>query len=280
MAGPTQESAHAQDYEDSASKIENLNQKMKQFAQNDPNWVMKEKLAARIAEHVRNTVGDAKQAKIVDIGCAVGGDIGMMLAVMPECAGMTGVDIMDNVLEQARADYPAPTTFIKGDIHDMHFFDDNSQDVVRCCKVLIHADLPKAIEEMIRVLKPGGLATFIEGDFSKTSIETEVDTVRKVFQVLCAASMKRMKNPAAASESYDYVKSHSAVEGAAIESDTQFVENAAVLEQILSGYRPFLEALVGQGDISQNEMDTYMNAFQSGDAKMPFTLFTVSFTKK
>jgi len=262
-------------------KIDNLSQKMKQFTQHDPNRAMKENLAARIAQHVRLTAKDVKQAQIVDVGCGVGTDIGMMLAAMPECAGMKGVDLMDSVLEQARQDYPAPTEFLKGDIHDLHFFEDSSQDVVRCSRLLIHAqDLRKAVDEMIRILKPGGLAAFVEGDASNFSWETEDDTVRKVGEAVNRSMMQLLRNPATASEVYEYAKSHSAVESVAIESDVQFMASGPALDQTMAAYRPRLEALVAKGDISQAEMDRFTSAFDSGDAKFPCTLFTVSFTKK
>merc|ERR1719442_294567 len=104
----------------------------------------------------------------------------------------------------------------------MHFFEDNSQDVVRCSRLLIHAqDIRKAIDEMIRVLKPGGLVAVVEGDYSKVHIETEDETVRKVYEMLNESTMKLLKNPKTASDVHEYVQTHAAVEGVAIESDTQ-----------------------------------------------------------
>jgi len=262
-------------------QVDNLTQKMKDFAREDPNRRMKLALAAKVAEHVRRSMEDAKHAQVVDIGCGIGTDIGMMLAELPECAGMKGVDLMDVVLEQARADYPAPTMFLKGDIHDMSFLGNDSQDVVRCSRLLIHAaDMRKALDEMIRILRPGGLAVIVEGDYTQARLESEDAVVQKVFEAQTAATMAFLKNPATAGDVHEYLKGHAAVQGLAIESDTELVAGGPMVEHQLAGLAKLLAGKVEAGAVAQSELDHYSKALLAGDAKLPCTLFTVSFTKK
>jgi len=183
----------------------------------------------------------------------------------------------DERLEQARRDYPAPTTFLKGDIHDLSFLADDSQDIVRCSRLLIHAiDLRKALDEIVRILRPGGLAALVEGDMTQARLESEDAVARKVFEVQNQATMALVKNPAVAADIQEYLKGHAAVEGLAVESDAQLVAGGTFAEQHLA----LLAGKVGTGAVTQSELDHYSKAVLAGDVKLPCTMSTVSFTKK
>jgi len=84
----------------------------------------------------------ASEGKTLDIGC--GNDI--YRSYFPNC---TTLDI------KARPDVDVD---IIADVHDLSMIDDASYDVVLCAEVLEHLHTPaKAIAEMRRILKPGGV---------------------------------------------------------------------------------------------------------------------------
>lgn len=84
-------------------------------------------------------------------------------------------------LEYTTADLYSPIADVKADICDLPF-DDNSFDVVFCNHVLEHiTDDTKAIQELYRVLKPGGMGIFqIPQDVSRaTTFEDDSITDQK-----------------------------------------------------------------------------------------------------
>lgn len=80
-----------------------------------------------------------------------------MLHIAPELCYMSRFESMEN-LEYITGDIESPLAKIKMDIHDIPI-DDDSIDVIFCNHVLEHVDDDiKALNEMKRVLKPGGWA--------------------------------------------------------------------------------------------------------------------------
>ena len=107
--------------------------------------------------------------KILDIGCGPG-SISIDLATLVPEGSVIGVDTELNVLQQAQANAHnqgvSNATFVQGNIHDLAY-PDNTFDVVHAHQVLQHCGEPiKAIAEMRRVLKPGGLLATREVDMS------------------------------------------------------------------------------------------------------------------
>ncbi len=80
-----------------------------------------------------------------------------MLHIAPELCYMNRLEKLET-LEYVTADIESPLAKVKMDIHDIPF-DENSFDVVFCNHVLEHVDDDiRALEEMKRILKPGGWA--------------------------------------------------------------------------------------------------------------------------
>jgi ubiquinone/menaquinone biosynthesis C-methylase UbiE len=87
---------------------------------------------------------------MLDAGCGTG----LNLASMP--AGSTGIDLNPRNLDLIRQRLPQQNVVL-GDIEAMPF-EDRSFSTVVCTEVLEHVPYPdKALAEMARVLKPGGL---------------------------------------------------------------------------------------------------------------------------
>lgn len=97
---------------------------------------------------------------ILDIGCGPGSITTDLARLVPQ-GHVTGVEYVADPLEQARALASAQditnVSFEIGDIHHLPFADD-SFDVVHAHQVLQHiADPVRALQEMRRVARPGGL---------------------------------------------------------------------------------------------------------------------------
>ena len=109
---------------------------------------------------------------ILDIGCGPGTITADFAKLVPQ-GHVTGMDSVSDVLEQARATAKERGVynieFVTGDIHALEY-QDNTFDVVHAHQVLCHLSDPvKALSEMRRVTKPGGIVAARECDFAATT---------------------------------------------------------------------------------------------------------------
>ena len=100
-----------------------------------------------------------KVERVLDVGCGVGQAL-FPLAVSREAHGV-GVDVSDAALRMAREVYTerlphAKVTFSKAAAESLPFAD-SSFDVVNCGLALPYTDNARAIAEVARVLRPGGM---------------------------------------------------------------------------------------------------------------------------
>ncbi|MDR3075157.1 MAG: ubiquinone/menaquinone biosynthesis methyltransferase [Candidatus Methanoplasma sp.] len=111
--------------------------------------------------------GDINGKKCLDVGTGTG-EIAFLLSEKAGTGGeVRGVDITPKMLEYAERkmkgrDLPKPVVFETGDALSLRFGDD-SFDIVTSGYMLRNVtDVQKAIDEMYRVLKPGGRAVVAE----------------------------------------------------------------------------------------------------------------------
>lgn len=105
--------------------------------------------------------------RALDVGCG-GGHWGQRLStLLPKGARVTGVDHEPGFLDAARARaerFEHAFDYVEGAAEALPF-DDDTFDLVTCQTVLIHvADAERALREMIRVTRPGGLIVLAEPD--------------------------------------------------------------------------------------------------------------------
>ncbi len=135
------------------------------------------KLAAKGAEDVWNWSGPVGQARAnrraeyfvqtahitsSDRGLEIGCGTGLFTRKVQEAtrADITATDLSEDLLEEARAKFPAGN-FVVADA--MHLeFPDNSFDVVYGSSILHHLEMHKALDEIFRVMKPKGRMVFAE----------------------------------------------------------------------------------------------------------------------
>ena len=100
--------------------------------------------------------------RLLDIGCSTGF---MTRAYADSFAQVTGVDIDDNAIRHARANNKCNNVeFLVGDSMSLGF-EDGSFDCVTCTQIYEHVpDSGRLMEEIYRVLKPGGCCYFAAGN--------------------------------------------------------------------------------------------------------------------
>ena len=112
--------------------------------------------------------------QIVDVGCGPGLLARELAAAVGKTGRVVGVDSSAPMLELARnrcADL-SNVEFVECDATDLAV-EDTSADVVTCIQVLLYVtDVRKALQEMHRVLKPGGRAIIMETDWRSTVLHS------------------------------------------------------------------------------------------------------------
>lgn len=112
-------------------------------------------------------IGDITGKKCLDVGTGTG-EIAFLLSQNAGPEGeVIGLDITPRMMELAEEkmselDLPKKVEFVVGDALDMQF-DDNEFDAVTSGYMLRNVtDIQKALDEMYRVLRPGGVAVVAE----------------------------------------------------------------------------------------------------------------------
>jgi len=123
-------------------------------------WRTAENSAAYLLPHL------GQDAKILDVGCGPGTITAGLADRVPD-GHVTGIELAAEIVAQAREVTADRTNldFTTGDVYALGYPDDTF-DVVHAHQVLQHLGDPvKALLEMRRVTKPGGLVAARDGDF-------------------------------------------------------------------------------------------------------------------
>ena len=107
--------------------------------------------------------GDLNNKKIIDIGCGKGRFIKALHSLFPK-AEFYGIDISERMINFC----PKEARVLVGNILDIKY-PSNFFDYIYCVETLEHSVRPnKAIEEMVRILKPGGKIVIIDKNLEKS----------------------------------------------------------------------------------------------------------------
>lgn len=122
-------------------------------------------LAARYTEIILEQLSQGqKPHAILDIGCGLGIITNFLKGSFPD-AQLVGIDIDAEAIFHAKELYPA-CSFKVGDVLQIPY-SDNSFDCVMLIQVLHHVPAPlwpQAIQEIFRILKPGGKLILLENN--------------------------------------------------------------------------------------------------------------------
>jgi ubiquinone/menaquinone biosynthesis C-methylase UbiE len=137
-------------------------------------------------------------SRILDCGCGPG-SVTVGLAQWAPDGETVGIDLGAEQFDGARAlarDFGVNNVaFRQGDIFDLPFGDD-SFDVVFCQTVLFHIPDPmKALAEIKRVLRPGGLVALRDAIYASTIIWPDDPLLRELVRVIRLGARRSGGNP-------------------------------------------------------------------------------------
>ena len=118
--------------------------------------------------------------RALDVCCGTG-DLAFALAERSPAA-VVGLDFTEGMLERARAKLAARgclggrVEFVRGDVLDLPFPDDEFAAVTVGWGVRNVPDVPRAFREMARVTRPGGRVVCLESTFARPGLERAVQT--------------------------------------------------------------------------------------------------------
>jgi ubiquinone/menaquinone biosynthesis C-methylase UbiE len=110
----------------------------------------------------------AKGQRALDVGCGIGHSTITLSHLTGTSGAVVGVDRSETFVAEARrraAEVAAPVSYQVGDAQRLHF-EEQSFDLCRTERVLMYLDRPEqALDEMLRVLRPGGMFAVFEFDY-------------------------------------------------------------------------------------------------------------------
>ncbi len=119
------------------------------------------------------SLGEVVGKQVLEVGCGVGYDVFNLARMVGSEGHVTGVDASVALLSKARENAAMgslPCSLVHASIESLPFVD-NSFDACRIDRVLIHVPDPaQALEEVLRVLRPGGVLVVLEGDLDSLTI--------------------------------------------------------------------------------------------------------------
>lgn len=122
---------------------------------------------------------------VLEAGCGVGAQTKIIATLNPECR-FTAIDISPQSLEQAEQAVLqlglTNVSFARQDVEQLSYRND-SFDHIFVCFLLEHLSVPtKALQELYRILKPGGTITVVEGDHGSTFFHPDHPAARRVVE--------------------------------------------------------------------------------------------------
>jgi ubiquinone/menaquinone biosynthesis C-methylase UbiE len=127
--------------------------------------------------------------QILDVGCGTGEDARMMAQRVAPGGRVVAVDGSQSMIAAARQraeGCAAPVEFQVADAHSLPFADD-SFDASRADRMFMHLESPaRALDEMLRVTRPGGRVLVYEVDFETFTVDVpDRPRTRKIVNLWC-----------------------------------------------------------------------------------------------
>ncbi|MEA2554306.1 MAG: hypothetical protein QOJ65_2482 [Fimbriimonadaceae bacterium] len=127
--------------------------------------------------------------RVLDVGCGTGVLIHALAPLVEPKGEVVGIDLSQTMIDEATkraSEKPGNLRFTKMDAFAMDF-DDDEFDAAMACIVFQHLPDPdKALGEMVRVTKPGGIVTVVDQDWETLVIDCgDKDVTRRHRNFFC-----------------------------------------------------------------------------------------------
>jgi ubiquinone/menaquinone biosynthesis C-methylase UbiE len=129
---------------------------------------------------------------ILDVGCGIGHSAVRLAQLVGPTGRVVGIDKSENVVREARcrmAERSLPLEYHVGNAQRL-IFPEHSFDVCRTERVLMYIEQPQQVlDEMVRVLRPGGALILFEFDYDGMVVDSPEQTLTRRIGRLIADSV-------------------------------------------------------------------------------------------
>ncbi len=142
-------------------------------------------VTAAVVEAANVTGPEMRMGRVLDVACGSGEPSISIAALLKGKGQVVGVDTAEGPLdvarERARQRGLENVEFLQADVHALPFADESFDRVTSRMGVMFFGDLRKALDEMHRVLKPGGrVALLTWGAMEQPYFDSTIGTVRRM----------------------------------------------------------------------------------------------------
>jgi ubiquinone/menaquinone biosynthesis C-methylase UbiE len=131
-------------------------------------------------------------ARALDVGCGIGDRARALVDFVSPAGEVVGLDASAAIVKRARKRHNGAVRFVVGDAHHMPF-DTATFDAVRVERTLQHlARVDRALNELHRVTRPGGIVLATEPDWGSLAV---AGRPRDLIRSLVAAAEHQIRNP-------------------------------------------------------------------------------------
>ncbi|MBY8873553.1 methyltransferase domain-containing protein [Micromonospora sp. PLK6-60] len=210
--------------------------------------------------------------EVVDIGCGPGTDLGRVADAVGAGGRVIGVDYDPRMLDEARRRYAdRPNVELRaGDIHELPVAD-GSVDRARADRMLQHVlDPAKAIAEVRRVLRPGGLFGMAEPDWDTLAVADEdLETSRRFADFVAG----RVRNATIGRELVRLC-GQAGLRVRSVDPIAVMFRDFDTADQML-GFRRNAARAVQAGQLAETKAEAWVDRLASGPVVAGFTFYLV-----
>jgi ubiquinone/menaquinone biosynthesis C-methylase UbiE len=212
---------------------------------------------------------------VLDAGCGPGYDVLRMAAVIGS-GRVTGIDASRQMIAIARANAEGsglPVSFQFGNVNGLEF-PDGMFDAVREERTLQILDMPgQALDELVRVLRPGGRLAAIEPDWETFVVDPgDRDVGRRFFGFCC----DQFPDGSTGRKLYRYFRDRELCE-VTVHAEPVILHDPGLFFQLMN-VKQFLPAAQGKGVLSDEEADRWCSDLQAAGSEGRFTFAGLIFT--
>jgi ubiquinone/menaquinone biosynthesis C-methylase UbiE len=220
-------------------------------------------------------LGISEGDTVLDAGCGPGYDTLRMAAIVGKTGKVTGIDLSERMIAIAGAKAKGaglPVSFRTGDVRKLPF-PDASFDAVRIERTLQILDTPgQVLDEMVRVLRPGGRLLSIEPDWETFVCDPGSRDIARIFFRFCA---DQFPDGSTGRKLYRYFRERGL--GDVVIHPEPLVMHDFALASKMMNMEQFLAVAQEGGILCRNEVEEWMGDLKAADAKGWFTFTGMMF---